>query len=62
MKKLTDFKNSKVDLKEIQGGTYGNPGPPVSGFFIPDNPSSHPDGPGKMNWVHADFNVVRTYY
>ncbi|MEL0651198.1 hypothetical protein V6246_07160 [Algibacter sp. TI.3.09] len=56
MKKLSDFKGSKVDLKEIQGGKTDYP--IISGYFIPDYPPDYPGGPGKMNWVRPDVNWI----
>lgn len=56
MKKLSDFEGNKVDLKEVQGGMW--PLPSLSGYFIPDRPTGHPDGPGKIHWVFPDVNVA----
>lgn len=60
MKKLENFKDSKILLKEVQGGRGGNPCP-VSGVVITDRPSDHPDGPGEYHWVHRDFNEGSYY-
>ncbi|WP_405295935.1 hypothetical protein [Algibacter sp. Ld11] len=51
MKKLSNFKDKKVDLKEIQGGIGGTPILVLSGTFVPLRPPGHPEGIGPESCV-----------
>lgn len=61
MKKLSNFKGSKLDLKEIKGGTYGPTVALMSGYFVPDYPEGTPGGQGNWNLLRPDVNDVVCY-
>jgi len=61
MKKLSDFKSSKIDLEEIQGGSYGNPSPKISGWVIWEMPGGASTAGNTQSLVHGDISQGSFY-
>ena len=61
MKKLSDFQENKVELKEIKGGTYGNPSPKISGWVIWEYPGGASTAGNFQSLVHGDISKGSFY-